>query len=285
MAITLSTPPEQAYAERPTLFRPQFIIACLIAAFCLLTYFTSTEFNPITNQNQHLDMSPSQEISLGLESTPVMEQQYGGIATDQAGKDEVSQIGSDLIAKTKAGDTPYKFDFHLLADDRTVNAFALPGGQVFMTEGLFKLLKTRGQVACVLAHEVGHVVARHSAQQIAKARLTEGLTGATVIATYDPNDPNSRNTAALATVVGNLVNLKFSRNDELEADQLGVRFSSEAGFDPRAMIDVMRILQNASRTRMPEFFSTHPNPERRIERIKMAIEKQFPGGIPEGLTK
>jgi predicted Zn-dependent protease len=166
-------------------------------------------------------MSPKQEIALGLASTPVMERQYGGIAGDEAGREEVTQIGSELIAKTKAGDTPYKFNFHLLADDRTVNAFALPGGQVFITEGLFKLLKTKGQVACVLAHEIGHVVARHSAQQIAKAHLTEGLTGATILATYDPNDPNSRNTAAVASVVGSLVNLKFGRADELQADQLG----------------------------------------------------------------
>jgi predicted Zn-dependent protease len=139
-------------------------------------------------------------------------------------------------------------------------------------------------LAGVLGHEVGHVVGRHSAEHIAKQQLTQGLTGAVVLSTYDPNDPSSQRTAQIAMVIGQLVNMKFGREDELESDHLGVRFISEAGYDPRALIGVMQILEEASGgARQPEFFSTHPNPENRVARIEEAIQQQFPGGVPEGL--
>ncbi|HEY9715056.1 MAG TPA: M48 family metalloprotease, partial [Chroococcales cyanobacterium] len=126
---------------------------------------------------------------------------------------------------------------------------------------------------------------RHSAQHLAQQRLTQGLTGAAVLASYDPNDPNSRNSAELAMLVGQVVNLKFSRSDELEADRLGVRFASESGFDPRSMIGVMEILERQSRSRSLEFFSTHPNPEHRIQQIKEVIAERFPDGVPDNLVK
>jgi predicted Zn-dependent protease len=190
------------------------------------------------------------------------------------------------VVRSGASQCGYPFDFHLLADPQTVNAFALPGGQVFITAGLLKRLETEGQLAGVLGHEVGHVVARHSAQHIAQQELTQGLTGAVVLSTYDPNDPTSGKTAAVAAIVANLVNLKFGREDELESDRLGVRFMSEAGYDPRALIGVMHILDQASGgARQAEFFSTHPNPDNRIRRIEQAITETFPQGVPGGLRQ
>jgi predicted Zn-dependent protease len=119
---------------------------------------------------------------------------------------------------------------------------------------------------------------------MAKAELTQGLTGAAVMATYDPNNPGSANSAAVAQMIGNLVNLKYGRNDELESDKFGVKFMSETGYDPRAMIEVMKILKESTEGgRQPEFFSSHPNPDNRIERIQAAIKDQFPNGVPNGL--
>ncbi|HYF39539.1 MAG TPA: M48 family metallopeptidase, partial [Gemmatimonadales bacterium] len=162
--------------------------------------------------------------------------------------------------------------------------FALPGGQIFITEGLLRRLTTDGQVAGVLGHEIAHVVARHGAEHIAKQQLTQGLTGAAVLATYDPSDPSSRGSAAVAAMIGQLVNMRFGRQDELESDRLGVRFTGEAGYDPRSMTALMQILGEASEgNRPPEFFSTHPNPENRIQRIQEAIQEQYPNGVPEGL--
>jgi beta-barrel assembly-enhancing protease len=105
-----------------------------------------------------------------------------------------------------------------------------------------------------------------------------------VIATYDPNSPSSRNSAAVAALIANLANLRFSRTDELQADGWGVKLAAASGYDPRAMVEVMKVLERASgRGSPPEFFSTHPNPENRIERIQEAIQKQFPSGVPEGM--
>ncbi|MBX9695361.1 MAG: M48 family metalloprotease [Cyanobacteria bacterium] len=261
----------------------QLLIAVVVALFSLYTYFSQTQYNEITNEKQHVAISPKQEIALGLQSAPSMAREYGGTASDPEAQATVTAIGNELVNSSAARNTPYKFSFKVLADEDVVNAFALPGGPVFITEALYRKLKTKGQLAGVLGHEIGHVIARHSAEHIAKAQLTQGLTGAAVIASYDPDDPSSRNSAMIASVIGQLVNMKFGRSDELESDKLGVKLASEAGYDPRAMIDVMGILKAASKTRTPEFFSTHPNPDNRVSRIKEAIEKLYPNGVPSGM--
>ncbi len=264
--------------------KARLLIGLLVAAFALFSYFRSSVYNPVTGEKQHINITEDQEIALGLQAAPEMAQQYGGLHPDQKAREIVDAVGKKLVAESKASQTNYPFEFHLLADDQIVNAFALPGGQVFITAGLFKRLETEGQLAGVLGHEIGHVVARHSAQHIAKQELTQGLTGALVLSTYDPSNPSSQGTAQIAMVVGQLINMKFGRDDELQSDQLGVRIMSEAGYDPRALLGVMKVLEEAAGSaRQPEFFSTHPNPENRIERIQEAIQKQFPNGVPSGL--
>lgn len=263
----------------------KLLIALGVAGFSLFTYFSNSEYNPVTEKKQHLDMSPRQEIALGLQSAPQMAGKFGGVSKDISASDQVKDIGLEIISKSAASKTPYRYDFNLLADGKTVNAFALPGGPIFITEGLYRKLRTRGEVAGVLGHEIGHVAARHSAQHIAKQKLTQGLTGAAVIAAYDPDDPYNRGTAAMAALVGSVVNMKYGRSDELESDRLAVRFLSEAGYDPRGMIKVMEVLRASSSSRTPEFFSTHPNPDNRIEQINKAIKERFPQGVPSNLIK
>jgi len=265
--------------------RPLRVIALIVAVISILGYYGSSVFNPITQEKQHVaGITPEQEVALGLQAAPEMAQQFGGEDPDPKAQGLVDQVGERIVSQSAAGQSPYRYDFHVLNDAETINAFALPGGQVFITEGLLQQMHSEGELATVLAHEVGHVVARHSAQQLAKSQLTQGLTGAAVIATYDPNDPSSSRNAAVIAAVGQLVNMKFGRNDELQADQLGVRLASDAGYDPRAMIKVMQTLEQEGGARPPEFFSTHPNPENRIERIQQAIEKKYPNGVPQGLT-
>ena len=267
--------------------RSRLWIALVIAVISVVGYFGKTAFNPITQEKQHVaGITPEQEVALGLQAAPEMVQQFGGLDPDPAAQARVEKIGERIISRSAAHQSPYKFEFHLLNDPETINAFALPGGQVFITEGLLKRLETDGQLAGVLGHETGHVVGRHGAEHIAKQQLTEGLTGAAVLATYDPNNPSSRNSAAVAAMIGQLVGMRFGRQDELEADELGVRFASEAGYDPRSMIGLMKILDQSSQGgRPPEFFSTHPNPENRIQRIQAAIKERYPDGVPAGLEK
>ena len=265
--------------------RGRLLIALVVAAISILGYFGSSVFNPITEEKQHVaGITPEQEVALGLQAAPEMAQQFGGLDPDAASQARIDKIGERLIAQSVASQSPYRYEFHVLDDPQTINAFALPGGQVFITEGLLRRLRTDGQVAGVLGHEIGHVVARHGAEHIAKQQLTEGLTGAAVLATYDPSDPSSRGSAAVAAMIGQLVTMRFGRQDELESDRLGVRFTSESGYDPRAMMALMKILDESSEgNRPPEFFSTHPNPENRIQQIEAAIQERFPSGVPEGL--
>ena len=265
----------------------RFIIAIIVAAVSLFGYYFNTSTNEVTGETQHVSMSADQEIALGLQAAPAMAAQYGGISANAQARAAVQQVGQKIIASTKAGQTPYKFQFHLLADDKTINAFALPGGQVFITEGLLKSLKTEAQLAGVLAHEIGHVVGRHSAAQVAKSNLTQGLAGAATIASYDPDSPGSSVAkAAIAAAIAKLITMRFSRTDELEADKLAVDFTPQAGYDPRAMIEVMNILAQAGgRSSTPEFMSTHPDPGNRIGQLEQEIAADFPQGVPGGLTE
>ena len=265
----------------------KFIVALLIAAVSLVTYWCKTEKNEFTGEEQRVDITVEQEIALGLQAAPQMAEQYGGLHPDQQAAQEVKQIGQRLVESTRVRDTPYEFDFHLLADEQTVNAFALPGGQIFITAGLLRRLESEGQLAGVLGHEIGHVVARHSAEQLAKAKLTQGLTGAAAIAMYDPDNPSSRSGAVVAAMVGQLLNMRYGREDELESDALAVQVTGEAGYDPRSMMRVMEILEEASggASSGPEFMQTHPNPGNRISKIQQAIQQEYPNGVPEGLIQ
>ncbi len=264
----------------------RFIIALVVAAVSLLGYFFNTSKNDVTGETQHISMSPGEEIALGVQAAPEMAAQYGGLSQDPRASAAVEQIGQQIV-RTNGLDTktPYKFQFHLLADDQTINAFALPGGQVFITQGILKNLKTEGELAGVLAHEIGHVVGRHSAQQVAKANLTQGLAGAAGIAAYDPQNPGrSMASAAVAAAVAKVIGLKFGRDDEMQADKLAVDFTPKAGYDPNAMIKVMQMLQaEGGRSSQPEFMSTHPDPGNRITELQKEIAAQFPQGMPTGL--
>jgi predicted Zn-dependent protease len=248
-------------------------LAALVAIFSFLVYFSSRQDNPVTGETQYVDLTVDQEIAMGLQAAPILSGQFGGLDANENDQIYVDSIGFTIVENSPAGNSPYEFDFHLLADTETLNAFALPGGQIFITRALYDQLATEGQLAGVLGHEIGHVVARHSAEQIAKVRLTEGLTGAAVIASYDPENPSSAQVGQIAILVGQLVNMKFGREDELESDFLGVCFLNDAGFDPEELIDVMQILASSRQgSQPPEFFSTHPNPENRLQRIQEAIQ-------------
>jgi predicted Zn-dependent protease len=258
----------------------RWLIALVIAIVSLVTYFGTTTENPLTGEKQRVALKPDEEIALGLKGAPEMAAQMGGLSANPQARALVQRIGARLVQDSIAAKSPYRFSFHVLADPRTINAFALPGGPVFITEGLLRLLRTEGQLAGVLGHEIGHVIARHSSEQLAKAQLTQGLIGAAVIGTGDYT------TAQIGQMVGSLINMRYGRDDELEADALGIRILSEAGYDPRAMTGVMETLAKASSgSRQPEFFSTHPHPENRQARIREEIAKRFPSGVPEGLKK
>ncbi|MFN8345152.1 MAG: M48 family metalloprotease [Spirosomataceae bacterium] len=250
----------------------RLLIGIIMAVVALFGYFSKTQVNPVTGKKQQVNLTPEEEIALGLQSAPQMAAEYGGLYRDDKVQLLVKKIGQGIVQNTEAKNSPYQFDFHVLADPETINAFAVPGGQVFITMGLLKRLKSEDQLAGVLGHEIGHVIGRHSAQQMAKQELLGGLAGAAGAALSDPNSPNG--SAYIAQYVANLMNLKYGRDDELEADDFGVKYMIQTNRDPEAMVQVMEILAEAGGPDRPaEFQSTHPNPENRIAKIKAAMAK------------
>lgn len=263
----------------------RLLVGLAVAVFAFLSYFASKEYNPVVGEDQYVGITPEQEIALGLQAAPEMAAQFGGLHSDQQAQAFLDEVCARLINNSDAGQAEWPYECSLLEDEETINAFALPGGQLFITAALLNRLQSEGQLAGVMAHEIAHAVARHSAQQIARQQLTQGLTGAVVIASYDPENPNSAATGQMAAVVGQLLTMRYSREHELQSDRLGVRFMVQAGYDPRRLIDVMRVLSEAGGASPPEFFSTHPNPENRVGEIERAIELEFPNGVPDGLTQ
>lgn len=262
----------------------RWIAALLIALFGLFMFFSQVQENPVTKERQFVSISPEQEIRLGLESAPQMSQEMGGeLSSNDPRAQEVKRIGAKIVNGSIAKDSPWQFQFHLLADNSTINAFALPGGQIFITEGLLSRLQTEAQLAGVLSHEMGHVIERHSAQQMAKSRLGEILVTAVASGAADPYSQNGFNPTMIAAFVNQMMQLRYGRADESEADEWGLKLMQEVGYDPRAMVEVMQILKSAGpRGSMPDIFQTHPNPDLRIEQINAYLKAHPP---KEGLTE
>ena len=246
----------------------RIFIGLAIVAFAYIQRCSNKEENPYTGRVQNIDMSTDQEIAIGLQSAPEVTQQFGGLYPDERLQSFVDQLGHKLVSSSIARETPYKYDFHLLADKQTINAFALPGGQVFVTYALFSQLN-EAQLAGVLGHEIGHVIGRHSAERIADGNFWQTVSmGASVGA--DAGD--------IVAQIGQNTLLTNGREDELESDELGVLLMLQTGYDPNELITVMEILKAAAGpNRVPEFQSTHPDPENRIEKIKEAIAKYKDG--------
>ncbi|WP_395093294.1 M48 family metalloprotease [Vaginella massiliensis] len=246
----------------------KILVAIGIVLFSIIKYYSSSEVNEITGEKQYISLTKDQEIALGLNSAPQMAREFGGLSQNAQAQQLVKTVGEKIVHASDASRTQYPFQFYVLADRRTVNAFALPGGPIFITEALLARLQTEDQLAGVLGHEIGHVIARHSAQQMSKQELTQGIAGAAGVASGDMNS------AYYAQVVANMVNLKYGREDELESDELGVRFMLQAGYNPEALIGVMDILEEASGgASVPEWQSSHPSPANRRKKIQEAIAK------------
>ena len=243
-----------------------------IIGFSVIKYFLTSSINPVTGEKQHVSMSPEQEIAMGLQSAPQMAAEFGGLYGDPKVQNAIKAIGNKLVQSTQASQSPYQFDFHVLADPQTVNAFALPGGQIFITIALLKRLESNDQIAGVLGHEIGHVINRHSAEHISKQGLLQGIVQGVVVGASDGS--GGMGTAQIAQYVGSMINMKFGRDDELESDKYGIHYMYEAGYQPKQMIRVMEILHEASGgQRQNEFASSHPSSENRIIKIKEEIAK------------
>ena len=257
----------------------RFIIAGVIALVAIIGYYRKTEVNPVTGESQRVAMGPEQEMALGLQAAPQMAKQMGGAVDPRTDPDarRVAEIGRRLAYDTEARKSDYakkqNFNFYLLNDSQMINAFALPGGQIFITRALYQRLENEAQLAGVLGHEVAHVIHKHGAEHMAKGQLGSGLATAAGVAASDGSSQGAMGAMA-AQMVNQVVQLRYGRKDELESDAYGLRLMIELGYDPAEMLGVMRILAEASKgNKQPEMLLSHPYPENRIEQIKQILTK------------
>jgi predicted Zn-dependent protease len=235
------------------------------ARLLLLSLIAACAVNPATGQNQLMLVSEDQEIAMGKESDPAIIQQMG-VYPDSAWQRYISDIGHRLAAKGERPQLPWTFR---VIDDPVINAFALPGGFVYITRGILAEFSSEAELSGVLGHEIGHVTARHSAQQMTKQQVAQLGLGVASVASKDV-----AKYADVATQGLGLLFLKFSRDDESQADELGLRYMRRAGYDPRQMPTIFAMLGRvtaASGSRLPEWQATHPDPEHRLQRMQQLL--------------
>jgi predicted Zn-dependent protease len=232
-----------------------------IAAALLVLGAAACARNPVTGHRQLALVSNEQEIALGKEAAEQVSQQIGRYP-DPKLQAYVEGIGKRMAAKSERPDLPWTFT---VLDDPTVNAFALPGGPVFVTRGILTHLNSEAELASVIGHEIGHITARHSVQQISKAQVAQVGLGLGMIFSEDLRQYGQAAGAGLQ-----LMFLKFGRDAEKQSDELGFKYMTEQGYDPREMAGVFKTLARASAQsgggRLPEWLSTHPDPENRSEK-------------------
>ncbi len=236
--------------------------------------------NPATGERILTLLPRSEEVRIGMEAAPQFTAEFGGATPSPALQDYVTRIGRSMMVHTEADYPELPWEFTLLDSD-TINAFALPGGKVFISRGLAEQMTNEAQLAGVIGHEIGHVTAQHSNQRISNtAMFNLILAGAAVSVAVADSDSDYRRYGQVAVpalaVGGNLVLLKFGRDEELQADMLGVRYMTRVGYDPRGAREVMELLQSLSGgARQPEFLSTHPDPASRINQIQRLMQGEY----------
>jgi predicted Zn-dependent protease len=223
--------------------------------------------NPATGDRQLMLITEEQEIAMGREAHEGILAAMGVYPDDEV-QQYVSRLGKELSTTSERPHLPWTFT---VIDDPTVNAFALPGGFIYVTRGIMTHLNSEAELVGVLGHEIGHVTARHGASRMSKAQLaTLGLGVGMIIS------PEFRQFGDLAQQGLGLLFLKYSRDDERQADDLGFRYTVNGGWDAREMPEVFAVLKRVSEVagagRLPNWLATHPDPVERQERIRSAIE-------------
>jgi len=244
------------------------------AALALVTVGCAT--NPVTGEQQLALISEPQEIDLGRSAAQDVTRSMGLVDNPEL-QQYVSEIGQRLAANSERPELPWQFS---VVDDPTPNAFALPGGYIFLTRGLMSLMTSEAELATVLGHEIGHVTARHSVEQLSRAQLAQLGLGLGMVLV-----PELRPFSDLAGSGLGLLFLKYGRDAERQADELGFRYAFEQNYDVNEMADVFEALQNSGElegaSAVPGWLATHPAEAERIaavqERVaELAVQQQDP---------
>ena len=245
------------------------LVCVLFAPGCII--------NPVTGEKQLTLIPPSEEIALGARTAPEFEKEFGGKVDSPQLQQYIAEVGAKLAA---VSDRPMPYEYALLSSD-VPNAFALPGGKIYVTAGLFRHMTSERQLAAVLAHETVHVAARHSVQslqnQMGAAIFTE-LVGAIV------GGESAESAQAATKFTFGMINLRYSREDESEADEYGLKYMHLAAYNPWGMVELLELLQSLSNSQpglFKDWFDTHPLTSRRIEDVREFIGEDYSAYSPQ----
>ena len=236
------------------------------APVIVLALISGCATNPATGKRQLMLVTESQEIEMGRQADKEVEASFG-LYPDEKVQAYVARVGASLVTGSERQKLPWTFR---VVDDPTVNAFALPGGFIYVTRGLMTHLNSEAELASVVGHEIGHVTARHTASLISKQQFAMLGLGIGMVVR-----PELQQFGDLAQTGMGLMFLKFGRDAERQADDLGLRYLARQGYDPQQAVEVFSVLEGASQKtgegRLPSWLSTHPAPEDRAQRLRAAI--------------
>ena len=259
--------PREMPAPRPRSRRRSPAASLFLLVPLLAGLLQGCAVNPATGERQLVLFSEFREIQIGREADPEIVASLG-LLGDDGWQAYVQRLGETMALRSERPDLPWTFR---VVDDPVVNAFALPGGFIYVTRGILTHFSSEAELAGVLGHEIGHVTARHSVSQMSRAQLAQvGLGVGTILR------PDLAPVAEAAAAGFGLLFLSYGRDDEREADDLGLRYMTRAGYDPAAMAETFEMLADASGARegagrLPTFLSTHPDPLERRDRIARRI--------------
>jgi predicted Zn-dependent protease len=237
-----------------------------LAVSLILLLSAGCAVNPITGEEEFMLMGEQQDVAIGKKYAPELEKQMGGKINNVALQNYVNSVGQKVANVSHRRSWNYQF---VALEDDMINAFALPGGYIFITKGMLSKLTTESQLASILAHETAHVVARDT------AALMSREIGIGILLSAAVSDSTSRTARTAADLTRQIIGFRFSRRDEKDADLAGLDYMVRAGYDPNGMVETMQILESQQKERPIEFFSTHPNPENRIVYLKSRIGARY----------
>ena len=264
----MGTKPMTGYRIRTWTVLSGLLALSLIAGGC------ST--NPVTGKSEMILISENQELAMGREAAPAFEKEFGGKVPNAALQAYVSEVGMKVAAVSDRKNMEYEYT---LVSHKTPNAFALPGGKIFITAGLMSRMTSERELAAVLGHETGHVAAKHGVKGMQRQMGTSVLieVAAQIAGVGDSGK-------AVAKVVSNMATLKYSRNDEYQSDEVGIKYMAQAGYNPYGMVELLTVLLNLSESEpgsLGEMFQTHPLSSKRIANAEAVIQREHPGARPD----
>lgn len=240
----------------------KYTLSGIIMAFLALMILSSCAVNPVSGRRQLMLVSERQEIEMGRNVDKDLQTQFG-LYDDQSLQRYVESVGRSLEPHVHRPHLDYHF---AVLDTHVPNAFAAPGGYIYITRGLLALMNSEAELAAVLGHEIGHISARHSV-----ARLSYGIVTEVLLSTASVVSEDFAQIRDISNLGTQLLFLRYSRQDEYEADELGVKYARSAGYSPREMVMFFHTLERLSPAdgpRTPAFLSTHPLSKQRVKKIK-----------------